>query len=94
MSANQWAATLCTAQLAVKDIMQFSPAARLLSTALLVYSEAHTLLTALPRASGSWAGMPAMDSYSPAPDMPARSSTLADDRAMRVASAGKLLPAQ
>lgn len=35
-----------------------------------------------------------MESYRPAPDMPARSSTLADDLAMRVASAEKLLPAQ
>lgn len=70
------------------------PAARLLSTARLVYSEAHTLDTAVPRAPGSDAGMPAMDSYSPAPDMPARSSTLADDLAMSIASAGKPLPAK
>ncbi len=34
-----------------------------------------------------------MDSYSPAPDIPARSSTLADDLAISVASEGKLLPA-
>ena len=94
VGANDRAATLCTKQLAGKGILSCLPAARLLSTALLVYSEAHTSLTALPRAVGSWAGMPAMDSYSPAPDMPARSSTLADDLAMRVASAGKLLPAQ
>ena len=71
-----------------------TPAARLLNTARLVYSDAQTSDTAFPRAAGSEAGMPAMDSYSPAPDMPARSSTLADDLAMSVASAGKLLPAQ
>lgn len=35
-----------------------------------------------------------MDSYSPAPDIPARSSTLADDLAISVASEGKLLPAK
>ena len=58
-----------------------------------MYSEAQTDPMALPSAEGSDAGMPAIESYSPAPDMPARSSTFAEDRTMTVASFWKALPA-
>ena len=49
---------------------------------------------ALPSAEDSAAGTPEIESYRPAPDMPARSSTFADDRTMSVASFSNAFPAQ
>mmetsp|Transcript_40392 Transcript_40392/g.48982 ORF Transcript_40392/g.48982 Transcript_40392/m.48982 type:complete len:220 (+) Transcript_40392:589-1248(+) len=57
-----------------------TPAARRTNTALRVYSEAHTFATEVPKLSGSVARTLHMLSYSPAPDMPSRSSTFALDR--------------
>lgn len=69
------------------------PAARRVRTALRVYSEAQTLATALPRAVALWGSMLGRESYSPAPDMPCRSSTLADDRAMTKLPGSNFRPA-
>lgn len=54
-----------------------------------MYREAHTLDIAEASASEFLAGMLPMESYKPAPDMPAKSSTLAEDRTMRVAFSPK-----
>src|SRR4051794_16085323 len=66
-----------------KGYHRCAPAARLLSTARRVYSDAHTAATASPKPwPASPAGTLGMESYSPAPLMPAKSSTLAEERAM------------
>lgn len=72
---------------------EVSPAARRVSTALRLYSEAHTKEIASAKALGSDTGTFATDSYSPAPDMPAKSSTFADDLTITLASLSKDSPA-
>ena len=59
---------------------QHRPAHLRLSTARRVYSEAHTAAAAARSCSGLATGTPTTLSYSPAADMPARSSTLALER--------------
>ena len=76
----------------VRQLTTGPPAARRVSTARRVYRDAQTLATALPRAAGSPAGILGRESYSPAPDMPSRSSTLADERAMTRVSGSNALP--
>ena len=69
------------------------PAALLLRTALLVYREAHTLARAVSNAPEVARATFGMLSYSPAPDIPARSSTLAVLLTITVASLPNALPA-
>ena len=69
------------------------PAALLLRTALLVYSDAHTPAKALSKAPELLRETLGMLSYSPAPDMPARSSTLAVLRTITVALLPSAFPA-
>ena len=69
------------------------PAALLLRTALLVYSDDHTPARAFSNAPEVLRAMLGMLSYSPAPDMPARSSTFAVLRTIAVASLPSALPA-
>ena len=69
------------------------PAALLLRTALLVYREAHTPARAFSSAPEVARATFGILSYSPAPDMPARSSTLAELLTITVASAPNALPA-
>mmetsp|Transcript_5361 Transcript_5361/g.24144 ORF Transcript_5361/g.24144 Transcript_5361/m.24144 type:complete len:304 (-) Transcript_5361:2632-3543(-) len=57
----------------------FRPAARRASTALRLYSDAHTSWTAEPSSADDDVDTPSTDSYRPAADIPARSSTLALD---------------
>jgi len=57
-----------------------TPAARRASTARRVNSDAHTSPIRSATTSGLSAGTFKNESYSPAADMPARSSTLADER--------------
>lgn len=64
------------------------PAALRLSTARRVYSDAHTAATAAPRSCPLSTGTFITLSYSPAPLMPSKSSTLAEERQMRVVPAG------
>jgi hypothetical protein len=53
-----------------------------------VYSDAHTAATAAPRSCPLSTGTFITLSYSPAPLMPSKSSTLAEERQMRVVPAG------
>lgn len=68
------------------------PAARLARTALLVYNDAQTFEIAPDSAAASEAGILPIESYNPAPDMPAKSSTFAEDRTMTVAPSPKCEP--
>ena len=70
-----------------------TPAVLLLRTALLVYREAHTLARASSNAPELARDTFRMLSYSPAPDMPARSSTLAVLLTITVALLPSALPA-
>ena len=71
-----------------------APAARRLSTARRVNSEAHTPATAAPSAELEAGVTLAMDSYRPAPLRPAMSSTLALLRAINVAPSGSAATVQ
>ena len=57
-----------------------------------MYKDAQTFEMAFDNAVESEARMLAIESYSPAPDMPAKSSTFADDLTMTVASSPKCEP--
>mmetsp|Transcript_44653 Transcript_44653/g.114161 ORF Transcript_44653/g.114161 Transcript_44653/m.114161 type:complete len:210 (-) Transcript_44653:678-1307(-) len=66
-------------------------AARRASTARRVYSDAHTCDTAAQKSSGSAGPLLGTLSYRPAPLMPSRSSTLAEERAIVATPAGSML---